>query len=132
MHTPETPHTFYQTNNTKSYHQQERENTMKKQLIIAFAICVLFLSACGSLVGTSPPASSSASHTAAPVTTVSVQTVCQNLHDQQAQLNQEYQAASAQLAAAQGQENLQEAVAEKTLMRLSQSMAQMQAQLKAC
>ncbi len=105
---------------------------MKKHLIIAFAICILFLSACGSLVGTSTPASSSASHAAAPVTTASVQTVCQNLHDQQAQLNQEYQAASAQLAAAQGQENLQEAVAEKTLMRLSQSMAQVQAQLKAC
>jgi protein involved in sex pheromone biosynthesis len=106
---------------------------MKKQLIIVFAICVLFLSACSSLVGTSTPASSSASHAAAPVATASVQTACQVLHDRQAQLNQEYQAASAQLAAAQAQGNLLQAgEAEKTLIRLHQSLVQVQAQLKAC
>lgn len=106
---------------------------MKKQLIIAFAICVLFLSACSSALGTSTPASSSASHGASPVATASAQTVCQVLHARQAQLNQEYQAASAQLAAAQAQGNLLQAgEAVKTLIRLHQSLVQVQAQLKAC
>jgi hypothetical protein len=116
-----------------SHHQQERENDMKKHLIIAFAICVLFLSACGSVLGTSTSASSSASHATAPVATASSQTVCQVLHDRQAQFSKEYQTASAQLSAAQAQENQQQAgEAVKTLMRLSQSMAQVQAQLKVC
>ena len=106
---------------------------MKKQLIIAFAICILFLSACGSVLGTSTPASSSASHVTAPVATTSVQTVCHVLHERRAELNQEYQAASAQLAAAQARGNQQQAgEAEKTLMRLHQSLAEVQAQLKAC
>ena len=106
---------------------------MKKQLIIAFAICVLFLSACGSVLGTSTSARSSASPATAPVATASSPTVCQVLHDRQAQLSQEYQAASAQLAAAQAHGNRQQAgEAEKTLMRLRQSMAQVQAQLKGC
>jgi protein involved in sex pheromone biosynthesis len=116
-----------------SHHQQERENTMKKHLIIVFAICVLFLSACGSLVGTSMPSSNPASHSTAPIATASTQSVCQVLHDRQAQLSQAYQAASAQLVAAQAGGNLlQVGEAEKTLMRLHQSIPQVQAQLKAC
>jgi protein involved in sex pheromone biosynthesis len=116
-----------------SHHQQERENTMKKHLIIIFAICVLFLSACGSLVGTSTPSSNPASHSTAPVATASAQSVCQILHDRLVLLNQEYQAASAQLVAAQAVGNLQQVgEAEKTLMRLHQSIPQVQAQLKAC
>jgi uncharacterized protein YecT (DUF1311 family) len=105
---------------------------MKKQLIIAFAICVLFLSACGSVVATSTSASSSAAH-AVPADTANSQTVCQVLHNRQAQLNQEYQATSAQLSAAQAQGNQQQAgEAEKTLIRVHQSLVQVQVQLKAC
>jgi hypothetical protein len=112
---------------------KEKENTMKKHLLIAFAICVLFLSACGSLVEKSTPSTSSASHSTAPIATASVQSVCQVLHDRQAQLNQEYHAASAQLVAAQAGGNWQQTgEAEKTLMRLHQSIAQVQAQQKTC
>jgi len=116
-----------------SHHQQERETTMKKRLVIAFAICVLFLSACGSHVGTNAPASSSAAHPTAPIATASAQSVCHVLQDRQAQLSQAYYAANVQLVAAQAQGNRQqEGEAEKSLMRLHQSIAQVQAQRKAC
>ena len=106
---------------------------MKKHLLIAFAICVLFLSACGSPVGTSTPSTSPATHSTAPIATASAQSACQVLHDRQAQLNQEYHAASVQLATAQDRGNWQQTgEAEKTLMRLHQSIAQVQAQQKAC
>ena len=105
---------------------------MKKRLVIAFAICVLFLSACGSVLTTSVSAHSSVAY-APPVTTTSSPTVCQVLQDREAQLTHEYQAASAQLSAAQAQGNWQQAgEAEKTLRRLRQSLVQVQAQLKAC
>ena len=113
--------------------KKEKENTMKKHLLIAFAICILFLSACGSLVETSTPSASPATHSSAPIATASAQSVCQVLHDRQAQLNEEYQAASAQLVAAQAWGNLlQVGETEKTLIRLHQSIPQVQAQLKAC
>jgi len=116
-----------------SHYQHERENIMKKQLIIAFAICVLFLSACGSLVGTSTPSGNSATHSTAPIATASTQSVCQVLHDRQTQLSQEYHAASVQLATAQAGGNWQQTgAAEQLLIRLHQSRAQVQAQLKAC
>jgi hypothetical protein len=116
-----------------SHYQQERENTMKKGLILAFALCVLFLSACGSLVATSTPATNSAAHSRAPVATASTQSVCQVLQERLTQLRQEYRAANAQRAAAQAHDNLQQVeAAEKTLIRLHQSIAQVQAQLKAC
>jgi protein involved in sex pheromone biosynthesis len=106
---------------------------MKKQLIIAFAICVLFLSACGSLVGTSTPSSNSTAHSTAPIATASTLSVCQVLHDRQTKLSQEYHAASAQLTVAQVGGNLQQAgQAEQRLIRLHQSIVQVQAQLKAC
>ena len=106
---------------------------MKKHLLIAFAICVLFLSACGSLVETSTPSTSPATHSTVPIATASAQSVCQVLNDRHVQLNQEYQAASAQLAVAQARGNLlQVGEAEKTLMRLHQSIPQVQAQLKTC
>jgi hypothetical protein len=106
---------------------------MKKHLLIAFAICVLFLSACGSLEGTSTPSTSPATHSTAPIATASAQSVCQVLHDRQVQLNQEYHAANAQLATAQDGGNWQQVgETEKTLIRLHQSIPQVQAQLKAC
>ena len=74
---------------------------MKERVIIAFAICVLVLSACGSLVGTSTLSSSSAPHPKAPIATSSMQSACLILHNRQAQLNLEYHTASTQLAAAQ-------------------------------
>src|SRR6266704_6465454 len=116
-----------------SHHEQKRENTMKQRLIIACAICALFLSACGSRVGTNVPASSSAAHPTAPIATASAQSVCHILQDRQAQLSQAYYAANVQLVAAQAQGNRQqEGEAEKALMRLHQSIAQVQAQRKAC
>jgi hypothetical protein len=116
-----------------SHYQHERENTMKKHLIIVFAICVLFLSACGSLVGTNTPSTSPATRSTAPIATASAQSTCQVLHDRQVQLNQEYHAASIQLASAQAGGNLQQAgQAEQSLIRLHQSRDQVQAQLKAC
>jgi protein involved in sex pheromone biosynthesis len=113
--------------------KKEKENTMKKQLIIAFAVCVLFLSACGSLVGTSTPSTIPATHSIAPMATASTLSVCQVLHDRQTQLSREYHAESVQLASAQAARNLQQVgEVEKTLIRLHQSSAQVQAQLKAC
>ncbi len=112
---------------------KEKENTMKKHLLIAFAICVLFLSACGSLVGTSTLSASPATHSSAPIATASALSVCQVLHDRQAQLNREYYAASVQLASAQAGGNLQQVgAAEKLLIRLHQSIVQVHTQLKAC
>src|SRR5947209_9402157 len=106
---------------------------MKKHLIIAFAICILFLSACGSRVETSTPATHSATHTTGSITTASTQSVCQGLHDQQAQLSQQYQAAGVQLSAAQARANLQQVrEVEKRLIRLRQSIVQLQAHLKLC
>jgi protein involved in sex pheromone biosynthesis len=116
-----------------SHYQQEKENTMKKHLIIAFAICVLFLSACGSFLGTSTPSTSPATHSTAPIATARTLSVCQVLRDRQTQLSREYHAASVQLASAQAGRNLQQVgEVEKTLIRLHQSIAQVQAQLKAC
>jgi hypothetical protein len=106
---------------------------MKKHLLIAFAICVLFLSACGSLVETSTPSTSPATHSTVPIATTSSQSVCQVLHDRHVQLSQEYQAASAQLVAAQAGRNTQQiGAAEKTLIRLHQSIVQVQTPLKVC
>ena len=106
---------------------------MKKLLVVAFAICVLSLSACSSLIGTSSPSNSSTTHAAAPIITVSTRSSCQVLHDNQALLAKEYQTVSAQYTRAQAGGNWQQAgEAEKTLIRLHQSIAQMQTRLKAC
>ena len=112
---------------------KEKENTMKKHLIIVIAICVLILSACGSRVETSTPSSSPASHSTAPIATASTQSVCQVLHDRQAQLSQAYQAANAQLASAQAGRNMQQAGgAQQRLIRLNQPIVLAQTQMKAC
>ena len=106
---------------------------MKKLLIIAFAICMLSLSACSSLTGTGTPSSSSTTHAAAPVVTVSTESSCQVLQDRQSLLNHEYQITSVQYSKAHATGNSQQAgEAEKELMSLHQSIAQVQSQLKAC
>ena len=85
--------------------KQGKENTTKKLLIVAFALCVLSLSACSSLAGTSTPSNSSATHTAAPSVTVNTQSSCQVLHEREALLNQEYQVTSVELNKAQAGRN---------------------------
>jgi hypothetical protein len=106
---------------------------MKKLLVVAFAICILSLSACSSLAGTSTPSNNSTTHAAAPSITVSTQGSCQVLRDRQALLNKEYQTTNVQYTRARAGGNwLQAGEAEKALMRLHQSIAQMQTQLKAC
>ena len=116
-----------------SHAQHGKENIMKKLVIIAFAICVLSLSACSSLTGTSTPSSSTTTHAAAPNTTVSTQSSCQVLQDRQSLLNREYQTTSVQYSKARAEGNWQQAgEAEKTLMNLHQSLIETQNQLKAC
>ena len=106
---------------------------MKKHLIIVFAICALFLSACGSLVETSTSTTHSTAHATGSITAANMQSACQGLHDQQAQLSQQYQPASVQLSGAQARGNLQQVrEAEKRLISLRQSLAQVQAQLTLC
>lgn len=103
-----------------SHHEQERENTMKKQLIIAFAICVLFLSACSSLVGTSTLSTNVAAHSTAP-------SACSALEESQTKLEQEYRAASAQLTATRAWGNPQQVgEAKMRLIRLHQGIAWVQ------
>jgi hypothetical protein len=116
-----------------SHIQQGKENTMKKLLIIVFAICVLSLSACSSLTGTDTSSSNSTSNDAAPIATVSTQNSCQVLQDRQSFLNREYQKISVQYSKARADGNWQQVgEAEKTLMSLHQSIVQVQSQLKAC
>jgi len=116
-----------------SHTQQGKEKTMKKRLIVTFAMCVLSLSACSSLAESSTSSSSSASHSTTPIATASTQSTCQVLHNRQTQFSQEYHAASIQLASAQADGYSQHtAEAEKILMRLHQSIVQMQAQIKVC
>lgn len=106
---------------------------MKKYLIIAISICVLFLPACGSRVETSTPTTHSTTHAPGSITTASTQSDCQGLYDQQAQLRQQYQAASVQFSATQAHGSLQQVrEAENRLVSLRQSIVQVQAQLKLC
>ena len=103
---------------------------MKKLLIIAFAICVLSLSACSSLTGTDTASSSNA---AAPIAAVSTQSSCQVLQDRQSSLDRAYQITSIQYRKAWIEKNSQEVgQAKKELMSLHQSIVETQNQLKAC
>jgi peptidoglycan hydrolase CwlO-like protein len=106
---------------------------MKKLLIIAFAICVLSLSACSSLTGTDTSSSNSTSNAVAPIAAVSTQSSCQVLQDRQSSLNRAYQITSIQYRKARIEKNAQEAgQAKKELMSLHQSIVETQKQLKAC
>jgi hypothetical protein len=106
---------------------------MKKFLIIAFAICVLSLSACSSLTATDTASSSSSSNTAAPLAAVSTQSSCQVLQDRQSSLDRAYQITSIQYRKASIEKNWQEAgQAKKELMNLHQSIVETQNKLKTC
>lgn len=103
---------------------------MKKGVVIAFAMCVLSLSACSQLSGISTPLSSSTTHAAAPIAKVSTHSSCQVLQDRQAFLNRAYQTTSVQYSKARVDGNWQQVgEVEKTLMSLHHSIVQTQTQL---
>ena len=106
---------------------------MKKLLIIAFAFCVLSLSACSSLTATDNGSSSSSSNAAAPNAAVSMQSSCQVLQDRQSSLDRAYQITSVQYRKASIEKNWQEAAqAKKELTNLHQSIVETRNQLIAC
>jgi uncharacterized protein YlxW (UPF0749 family) len=109
-----------------SRHEEERENDMKKRLIIALAICVLILSACSVVQGTTPATSSSVSQQAA-----NMQSACSALQEQQAQLQRAIDAASAQLSSAHGDLHTAEK-ARSALIKLHEPSILIQAKLRAC
>lgn len=109
-----------------SHHEEERENDMKKRLMIALAICVLILTACSVVQGTTPTTSSSISHASA-----GTQADCSALHEQQAQLQKAIDAASMQLSSAHGDLRKAEQ-ARNTLTRLHEPSKLLQAKLSAC
>jgi peptidoglycan hydrolase CwlO-like protein len=109
-----------------SHQEEERENDMKKWLIIALATCVLILSACSVVQGTTPAPSSSVFHSPA-----STQTACHALQEQQAQLQQAIDAASVQLSSAHGDLRKAEK-ARNALIRLYEPSMLVQAKLRAC
>ncbi|HET9999582.1 MAG TPA: hypothetical protein VFQ36_01730 [Ktedonobacteraceae bacterium] len=100
---------------------------MKKSLIVALAICLLFLGGCSAATGSSAPASQKT----ATVTTTSPQIACRVLQAQRVRIGQEIQTASSQLSAAHGDQNIVRQ-AEQTLIRLHWVLAQGQASLQAC
>jgi peptidoglycan hydrolase CwlO-like protein len=107
-------------------HQEERENDMKKRLIIAVAICVLILSACGAVQGTIPASSSSVSHP-----TASTQTTCHALQEQQDKLQQAIHAARVRLSSAHGDLRKAEK-AKNALIKLHEPSMLVQAELRTC
>ena len=109
-----------------SHHEEERENDMKKRLIIALAVCVLILSACGAVQGTTPASSRSALHPS-----TGTQTACHALQEQQVQLQQAIHAARVQLSTAHGDLRKAEK-AKNTLIRLHEPSVLVQAELRAC
>ena len=70
---------------------------MKKRLIIALAICVMILSACSAVQGTTPSTSNSVS-----LASASTQANCSALQKQQDQLEKAIDAARVQLSSAHG------------------------------
>ena len=109
-----------------SHHEQERENDMKKRLIIALVICVLILSACSMVQGTTSTTSSSVSQASA-----NTRAGCSALHEQQVQLQKAIDAASKQLYSAHGDLRKAEQ-ARKTLTMLHEPSLLLQAKLRAC
>lgn len=99
---------------------------MKKRLIIALAICVLILSACGAVPGITPVSSRSA-----PDPSTNTQAACRVLQDQQVQLQQAILAARVQLSTAHGDLRKAEK-AKNALIRLHEPSVLVQVELRAC
>jgi peptidoglycan hydrolase CwlO-like protein len=109
-----------------SHRKEERENDMKKRLIIALAICVMILSACSAVQGTTPATSNSVS-----LASANTQADCSALQEQQAQLQKAIDTARIQLSSAHGDLHKAEQ-ARKTLTRLHEPSLLLQAKLSAC
>jgi peptidoglycan hydrolase CwlO-like protein len=109
-----------------SHHKEERENDMKKRLIIALALCVMILSACSAVQGTTPATSNSVSYTSA-----NTQADCSALNEQQAQLQKAIDTARVQLSSAHGDLHKAEQ-ARNELTRLHEPSVLLQAKLRAC
>ncbi|SRR5713226_8217584 len=114
-----------------SHHEEEKENDMKKRLIIALALCVLILSACGTVLGTRTSSNNPVAHSTAPIAAASTQTACSILQERQVYLQQATNVARAQLSAAHGDLRKAEA-AEKQLIKLHELNTLVQAQLNKC
>jgi uncharacterized protein YcfL len=104
---------------------------MKKSLIVAFALCLLFLVGCGSLAGTGNTSSTQTSQKTVATTTVSQPPACSAVQAREAQLNKEIKAVNAQIAAAHGNQSIIRQ-AEQTLLRLHLLLVQEQKSLKTC
>ncbi len=80
-----------------SHHKEGRENDMKKRLIIALALFVMILSACGAVQGTTTATNNSVLQTS-----TTMQASCSTLYGQQAQLQKAIDTASKELSTAHG------------------------------
>ena len=109
-----------------SHHEEERENDVKKWLVIALAICVMILSACSVAQGNTSAPGGSVSHS-----TTSTQTACSALQEQQAQLQQAIDTARVQLSSAHGDLRKAE-TARNELVRLHEPSMLVQAELRTC
>jgi peptidoglycan hydrolase CwlO-like protein len=109
-----------------SHHKEGRENGMKKRLIIALALFVMILSACGAVQGNTPATNSSVSQTSA-----TTQADCSALYEQQAQLQKALDAARVQLSSARGDLHKAEQ-ARNALKRLHEPSLLLQAKLSVC
>jgi hypothetical protein len=109
-----------------SHHEEERENDVKKWLVIALTICVMILSACSVAQGNTSAPGGSVSHS-----TTSTQTACSALQEQQAQLQQAIDTARVQLSSAHGDLRKAE-TARSVLIKLHEPSMLVQAKLQAC
>ena len=99
---------------------------MKKRLIIALAICVMILSACSAVQGTTPSTSNSVS-----LASANTQANCSALQKQQDQLEKAIDAARVQLSSAHGDLHKAE-TARNELVKLHEPALLVQAKLQAC
>ena len=99
---------------------------MKKRLIIALVICVMILSACSAVQGTTPTTSNSVS-----LASTNTQADCSALQGQQAKLQQAIDAARVQLSSARGDLHKAEQ-ARNEIVRLHEPSVLLQAKLRAC
>jgi peptidoglycan hydrolase CwlO-like protein len=109
-----------------SHRKKERENDMKKRLIIALARCIMILSACSAVQGTTPATSNSVS-----LASANTQANCSALNEQQTKLQKAIDAARVQLSSAHGDLHKAEQ-ARNTLIRLHEPTLLLKAKLSAC